>query len=504
VLIFRVDRFSREPLDLLYLIQELNRLGIKLSSVTEAVDAGDPGGELMLTILGAIGKFVRSNIIQNAMLGKRKRAGYGLYTGGKVPFGYEVDANGRFVPSAAEWWQGMSAAAVASLLFEKYLLLSEEDQGLRTLARWLNEQGVPSPSRASKWTATTLRQIFRNPVYTGDFIYAKTRQPMHGTQIPQPQDQWIVASGNHEPLISKDTWQRVQAALDHNRTALRAAHKPAGRLLAGFMVCADCGSTLVPRYITNSRRTYYTCGSRYNTSRRNKNLPACPFPFLREDDLNAAVWQVVESLASDPGELFQRLEHEHAADGRREALERRLAQARADLERCDFEEERLMDASLQELFRPELVRKRLQDVRERRADAQRRLQQALRELREAEGSEPFLRPADPETVRRYLAGLLAGRDLDLPQRRELLAKLVGWRGIRVHPDGAVEINLKVPGDGVQTQIQPARRPTRGAQPFVAAHAASTHSMLSDETAEFMTLAVYEVVPRRRPGRTSAT
>ncbi|MGC8490057.1 MAG: recombinase family protein, partial [Clostridia bacterium] len=114
VLIFRVDRFSRDPLDLLYLVQELNRRSITLKSVTEAVDASDPAGELMLTILGAIGKFVRANILQNAILGKRKRAEAGRYTGGALPFGYAATAEGQLVPNDEPWGGGHTAAEIVS------------------------------------------------------------------------------------------------------------------------------------------------------------------------------------------------------------------------------------------------------------------------------------------------------------------------------------------------------------------------------------------------------
>jgi Recombinase len=68
-------------------------------------------------------------------------------------------------------------------LFKSY---AETDIGLRALCESLNARGIPSPgadrrdtrgnrARDGKWWIGTLREILRNEVYCGDFIWAKRR-----------------------------------------------------------------------------------------------------------------------------------------------------------------------------------------------------------------------------------------------------------------------------------------------------------------------------------------
>ncbi len=455
VLIFRVDRFSRDPLDLLYLVQELNKREIKLRSVTEAVDASDPAGELMLTILGAIGKFVRANIMQNAALGKTKRAEYGRYNGGRVPFGYIVGDDGHFAPDSADWWNGMTVSSVVGFVFDAFLRISAtQGGGIRGVARWLDSQGVPTPTRsAAGWGPGVVRQLLRNPVYTGDYAYAKTKQAMHGTAQPRPSGEWVVSQDAHEPLVTRDTWKRVQALLDNNRsiTASRSTHPGATELLTGFLRCSLCGSALVARYPSKKTRyLYYTCGSRYNASRRKQNSP-CAFPFIRSGDLERAVWDLVTTTASDAEAVRRLLEVETQDNGRLALIEHRLEQARKAIAKAEHDEERLMDSALQGVFRPELIAQRAADVRQRRDAAQGKIALAERELRDALRAQPY-EMADAAKLRAYIAPLLAGKALTLQTKRDILSLLVGPRGIAVAPDGVIEMRLRVPSDILKSTV----------------------------------------------------
>ena len=456
VLIFRVDRFSRDPVDLLYLVQELNRRNIRLRSVTEAVDASDPAGELMLTILGAIGKFVRANIIQNAMLGKRKRAEYGRYNGGRVPFGYQVGEDGHFSADTSIWWEELSAAALVKRTYEEFVRISvEEGRGLRGLSRWLNERRVPSPTRrASGWSPSVCRTLIRNPVYTGDYAYAKTKQPMGGNATPRPTSEWVLVPDSHPPLVSRALWQKAQVLLDGNSTrgARPRVDKPLD-LLAGFVRCSLCDSSLTARRPgTKTRYVYYTCGSRYNETRlRGKTV--CAFPFIRAEDLETAVWQVVTAIAQDEATVERVISGGLENDDHLKTLEKRVDAAKRELERLESAEERLMDSSLRGLFREELVVKKADELAKERAKVQERIADLEHQWNDAIRLKPYL-AVDAERVKEYIAQALsdAGR-LDVAAKRQVLQALVGHRGIRVGPDGLVEIGLRLPLEVLRTSAR---------------------------------------------------
>ncbi len=453
VLIFRVDRFSREPLDLLFLVQQLGLQGIALKSVTEAVDASDPAGELMLTVLGAIAKFVRSNIIQNAMLGKRKRAERGRYTGGGVPFGYTVGEGGRYDPDIHPWSDGRTAAETIPYIFDSFLRLKDgEGHGLRLLARRLNDDCVPAPRGGqAQWSSVTLRQILRNPVYTGDFVYAKTKQPMHGNVHARPREEWIVAPGSHEILVPRAVWDRVQAVLDENRRGGGPRAGGPSELLSGFLRCSLCASSLTPRRASGSAYLYYTCGSRFN-ERRVRDGQVCAFPYIRAQDLEQLVWRLVTAIASDEATVERVLS---GGDGQGQqqlaSLERRIAAQRKELERCDRDEARLLDMALQDLFQPDLLKSKVDQVHDRRAAVERALLRLEHEWQDAIRQRPYL-VADPAQVRTYVRTLVAGDEVSLSDRRAILAALVGYKGIGVSPDGTVEVNLRLPASVLRAKL----------------------------------------------------
>lgn len=456
VLIFRVDRFSREPLDLLFLVNELKALGIQLRSVTEAVDASDPAGELMLTILGAIGKFVRQNILDNAMKGKRVRASKGRYTGGAVPYGYIVQNNGVYAPDQRTAAGAWSPATVVAEMFRRYAAAAQAGQGIQAVVDWLREAQVPPPK--GRWTKTSVRQILRNPVYTGDFVYAKTTQPGRGSARPVPPDRWIRVPDNHPPLVDRVTWEKVQELLEANRRHTRPRRPEAEQdlLLVGFVTCAVCGSNLVARrtaYKYKEKvepRVHYTCGSRYNISRKMAQT-ACAFPYLRREALDVLVWQVVVDLATDPDIVARVIgaERDHQQFETFQYEMESLQKSRASVE---TQMRRLVDRAADGTIPPDLLQEKMQYLEQARQRLAAQMQQLESELGLLARSTPRLSD-DPEKVGAKLRYMLLHGALTPSQKRRILATLVGHRGIAVAPDGRVEIHLRIPPDALQRPVK---------------------------------------------------
>jgi len=81
VLAWKVDRLSRKVGHLAALVDELDRHGVALRSVTEPFDTSHAAGRAFMQMLGVFAELERENIRERAKLGIRKRVESGLLHG---------------------------------------------------------------------------------------------------------------------------------------------------------------------------------------------------------------------------------------------------------------------------------------------------------------------------------------------------------------------------------------------------------------------------------------
>lgn len=176
---------------------------------------------------------------------------------GRPPYGYRI--TGRTLePEPAE-------AAVVRRIFGMYI---EEDEGVRRIAKRLNEDGVHT-RRGGAWTGGMVRNLLRNPVYTG--LYRRL-----GVSVPRA----------HPAIIDRARFDTVQRRMEHRRTA-PSTQKRHEYLLAGLLVCGACGNRMIgarrpSEAAGGGELVYYRCESATNQGR-------CSFRSRRAAQLEAAV-----------------------------------------------------------------------------------------------------------------------------------------------------------------------------------------------------------------------
>jgi len=69
LVVWKLDRVSRDLLDLLTLLQDLDRNGIGFKSLQESIDTSTPMGKVMLAVLGAFAQFERDTARQRTIAG---------------------------------------------------------------------------------------------------------------------------------------------------------------------------------------------------------------------------------------------------------------------------------------------------------------------------------------------------------------------------------------------------------------------------------------------------
>src|SRR6185436_8012272 len=88
LLVYKLDRLGRETRLILNAVAELEKLGVRIRSMTEEFDTGTATGRLMLTLLSGFASHEREMIRERSLAGADRLAAGGAWLGGIVPYGY--------------------------------------------------------------------------------------------------------------------------------------------------------------------------------------------------------------------------------------------------------------------------------------------------------------------------------------------------------------------------------------------------------------------------------
>ncbi len=155
IVIWKLDRLSRSLTDSLLLIDELDRAGIGVISVTENIDTSTTIGKIVISVLSGFSQIELEKISERVKMGLEARMREGKWHGG-APYGYDYDKeSGLLVVNPKE-------GKVVKTIFKKYL----EFQSLGKVRRYLIKRRVPTRS-GNGWCDNTVGAILGRRTYSG-------------------------------------------------------------------------------------------------------------------------------------------------------------------------------------------------------------------------------------------------------------------------------------------------------------------------------------------------
>jgi site-specific DNA recombinase len=265
-----LDRFGRNTRNTLNALERLEKAGVEVIFLREAIDTSTATGRFLRTMLAGVAEMeaentsarVRDSIAARAREGRGHggEAGYGYTFGGKR--GASADGVRVIVPREA---------AIVRRMFDSFV----GGTPISTIAKELNDEGVPAP-RGGAWMATNVGKILRRPLYRGTIV--------HGTG-----DDQVEYEGKHTPIVDTETWERAQAIRESRKKVSRGpgGRPPAGdHLLPRGLLKCTCGEAMIPRSWTRrgTRTESYVCAQKVYHGR-----DACPQPNLRREEVDTAV-----------------------------------------------------------------------------------------------------------------------------------------------------------------------------------------------------------------------
>lgn len=201
VVVYKVDRLSRSLSDFAQLIQIFEQHDVSFVSVTQQFNTTTSMGRLMLNVLLSFAQFEREvtgERIRDKIAASKKK---GMWMGGIVPVGYEVRDRKLMIKE--------EDAQLIRHIFRRYLELGS----VTKLVRELKAQGI----RTRKFVSQSGR-AFGDRYFTRGHLYLILNNLLYLGEIVHKD---ITYAGEHEAIIERDLWERVQKQLAENRVAFK-------------------------------------------------------------------------------------------------------------------------------------------------------------------------------------------------------------------------------------------------------------------------------------------
>ena len=235
VVVYKVDRLTRSLADFAKLVELFDQHGVSFVSITQSFNTTSSMGRLTLNVLLSFAQFEREVIgerVRDKIAASKRK---GLWVGGPVPLGYRcLDKKLEIVPDEAE---------AVRTIFTRYLelgsigaLLAELDRrGIRTKVNGRRDGGR---SGGICFGVGSLAHLLKNRFYIGEITY---RGEVH--------------HGEHEPILTRDLFEAVQAKRVANAVARHVRLRGSAAILTGRLF-DDRGNRMSPTH-ANKRGVRY-------------------------------------------------------------------------------------------------------------------------------------------------------------------------------------------------------------------------------------------------------
>lgn len=295
LLVWKIDRISRNLLDFASMYAELKSLGITFVSKNEQFDTSTAIGEAMLKIILVFAELERQMTAERVTAVMISRANNGQWNVGRVPYAYDYDKGSKT----------FSINPTERRVYDRIVDLYEKKQSVVAVARYLNEHGI-STRAGGEWSTAAVHKCLKNPWYVGDYRYNVHSDGM-GSARRDPEE-WVTIENHHEPVIDRDRFDSIQVMLQRNKRggnmAGRTIEKKHIHIFSGLLRCGECGSnmtaTLDKLRVSGWRPSLYGCA----THRRNKDR--CKSKYITDVTLGPFVFNFIANIVRARGRIGER------------------------------------------------------------------------------------------------------------------------------------------------------------------------------------------------------
>lgn len=273
VIVWKLDRFSRNRYDSASYKVKLKKNGVRVVSAMENI-SDKPEGILIESLLEGIAEYYSAELSQKVSRGMRESALKCQSNGSPVPLGYKVDENKKYIVVKNE-----------SIIVKKIYEMYADGIKPKDIINYLNEHGYKT-KKGGSFNKNSLNKMLKNQKYIGIYKYKDIE----------------IADGVPR-IISDELFERVQKMIAKNKRT-GAKHKTkVDYLLSGKLYCGYCHEKMLGESGTGRHGAtyfYYKCFGR--KSRKND----CDKNSVSKDVIEDLVIKSIESILYNP-ELIKRI-----------------------------------------------------------------------------------------------------------------------------------------------------------------------------------------------------
>lgn len=270
VLVYKLDRFSRNKYESIVHKKALKDLGISVVSATENIP-DTPEGVILESLLEGMNQYYSMELSQKIRRGQKESYIKGNYTGGKIQYGYRVEDK-KYVVVEEE-------ARVVQEVFAKYA----QGYTVPSILDSFNARGILCRN-AKRFTKKFLYKMLFRESYRG---YAEHDGVLYDNIFPR--------------IISEDLWDRVQQR--HKEEALNPGSvKNESYLLTGKLYCGLCHKPMIGISGTSKTkgRKYY-----YYGCNRDRSETHCLMKMLNRTQIHNLVFNTIARVVANDDTILR-------------------------------------------------------------------------------------------------------------------------------------------------------------------------------------------------------
>ena len=235
VLVWKLDRFSRNRFDSATYRAILKRNGVKVVSAKENISEG-PEGIILEAMLDGMAEYYSAELSVKVKRGQKENALKGKANGGTIPFGYRINSERYYEIDPL-------TAPIVLEMFTRYA----DGETVKEISDDMNARNVFAATKYKYTNKSSMGNLFKNRRYIGEYRYGDT----------------IIPDGM-PAIVPQEIFDAVQVRMEKNK------HKPAAKkadeeyILTTKIFCGKDGAMMVGvggTSKTGKGHHYYKCGN---------------------------------------------------------------------------------------------------------------------------------------------------------------------------------------------------------------------------------------------------